>query len=103
MKIFGREPAFWIGLIVTLVAGVLTTLVGEGVISDALAGRINDGAKAVAELALLLTPFITGMLIRPNVTSMAAPKLPEGTKVYADGTNDEPPPDLMVVRRDRAA
>jgi hypothetical protein len=77
----GREPAFWIGLIVTLIIGVLTTLTGEGVISDALAGRITEFTNAIAELAVLLAPLIAGLWIRQNVTPVAAPVLPVGTAV----------------------
>jgi len=79
--LFGREPAFWIGLIVTLIIGVLTTLTGEGVISDALAGRITDFVNAFAELAVLFAPLIAGLLIRQNVTPTASPVLPAGTSV----------------------
>ena len=77
----GREPAFWIGLIVTIIIGVLTTLTGEGVISDALAGRVTDFVNAIAELAVLLAPLIAGLLIRQQVTPVAAPVLPAGTDV----------------------
>jgi len=66
--IFGREPAVWIGLIVTIILGALTTLVGEGVISDALAGSITDGVNAVAQLAVLFAPLIAGVLIRSQVS-----------------------------------
>ena len=99
MTIFGRQPAFWIGLIVTLVLGALSTLVGEGVISDALAGQITDGVNAIAQLAVLLAPLITGLLIRPAVTPVAAPSLPVGTPVLVEGTGDEPPPDAVVALR----
>ena len=99
MTIFGRQPAFWIGLIVTLVLGALSTLVGEGVISDALAGQITDGVNAIAQLAVLLAPLITGLLIRPTVTPVAAPSLPVGTPVLVEGTGDTPPPDAVVALR----
>jgi len=88
MVIFGRQPAFWVGLIVTLVAGALSTLVGEGVISDALAGDINDGLAAIAQLVILLSPLIAGLLIRPQVTPVVSPALPAGTAVTV--TNPDP-------------
>jgi len=79
--IFGRQPAFWIGLIVSLILGVVTTLSGNGLISDALNNQITDTVNAVAQAAVLLAPLITGLLIRPTVTPVAAPSLPVGTTV----------------------
>lgn len=76
-----REPAFYIGLAVTIVLGVITTLAGEGIINDAVKGQITDGVNALAQLAVLLAPVIAGLLIRPNVTPVAAPAVPEGTVV----------------------
>lgn len=83
MTIFGRQPAFWIGLIVTLILGALQTLSGQGVISDALNSQITDGVNAVAQLLVLLAPLITGLLIRPTVTPVSSPALPAGTNVTA--------------------
>jgi hypothetical protein len=54
MKIFGREPAFWIGLIVTLVVGVVQTLSGNGLISDVTAGKAVDLVNAFSQVALLM-------------------------------------------------
>jgi len=85
--VFGREPAFWIGLIVTIIIGAVTTLLGEGVISDALAGKITDFVNAIAELAVLLAPLIAGLLIRQNVTPTSAPVLAAGTPVTTPGGN----------------
>lgn len=97
MKIGGREPAFWIGLAVTLVLGVVSTLAGEGLISDTLAGEATELTNAIAQLLVLLAPVITGVLIRPNVTPVAAPSLPIGTPVLVAGTGDTPPPDAVVA------
>ena len=66
--IFGREPAVWIGIIVSCILAVLSVLTGQGVISDALAGKITDGINAIAQLLVILAPVITGLLIRPQVT-----------------------------------
>ena len=66
--IFGREPAVWIGLIVSIAVGVVSTLTGQGFISDATSGQLNDGIAAISQLALLLAPLIAGLLIRPRVT-----------------------------------
>lgn len=93
----GREPAAWIGIIVTCILAVLSVLTGEGVISDALAGQITDAANAIAQLLVLFAPLITGLLIRPNVTSATNPKLPMGTPVLVQGTGDTPPPDAAVL------
>lgn len=81
--IFGRQPAFWIGLIVSLVLGVVQTLTGSGLISDALAGQVTDLVNATAQLAVLLAPLIAGLLIRTQVTPVVAPKLPAGTTIEA--------------------
>jgi len=81
MKIFGREPAFWIGLIVTVVLFVISTLSSQGVISQALGGKLTDATTTVSQLLILIAPLITGLLIRPASTSVAAPSLPAGTTV----------------------
>jgi uncharacterized membrane protein len=81
MTIFGRQPAFWIGLIVTIIFGALQTLVGEGVISDALNSQITDGVNAIAQLLVLFAPLIAGLVIRQGVTPVAFPALDKGTKV----------------------
>jgi hypothetical protein len=88
--IFGREPAFWIGLIVTLVLGAVSTLAGQGVISDALKGQITNVVNAIAQIAVLLAPLIAGLLIRQTVTPVAAPALPQGTTVEVITPGDTP-------------
>lgn len=79
--IFGRQPAVWIGIAVTIILGVVSTLTGNGLISDALQGRITDLVNATAQLLTLLAPLIAGLLIKPVVTPVAAPVLPAGTQV----------------------
>lgn len=69
--IFGREPAVWIGIIVSCILAVLSVLTGQGVVSDAIAGRITDGVNAVAQLLVILAPLITGALIRGRVTPVS--------------------------------
>jgi hypothetical protein len=59
MTIFGRQPAAWIGIIVSCILAVLSVLTGQGVISDALAGRITDGVNAVAQLLVIAAPIVT--------------------------------------------
>ena len=81
MTIFGREPAFWIGLAVTLILGVITTLTGNGLISDVAAGKAVDMVNAIAQLLTLLAPLIAGLIIRQGVTPVAAPQLEAGTVV----------------------
>lgn len=78
MTLFGREPAFWIGLIVTIILGALQTIAGVGLISDATEGQIRDGVNAFAQLLTLLAPLIAGLVIRQNVFS------PKTTQAIAD-------------------
>lgn len=78
---FGKEPAALIGLIATIVLGIVSTLAGQGVISDAVSGKITDGVNAIVPLLTLFAPLIAGLLIRPVSTSVAQPSLPAGTTV----------------------
>lgn len=90
MKIFGREPAFWIGLAVTLILGVVTTLNGSGLISDIATGQVTDAVNAIAQLLTLLAPLIVGILIRPVVTPVVDPMLKQGTTVTIITPGDLP-------------
>ncbi len=63
-----KEPALIIGTIVTIILGVVTTLDGNGFISDALAGHVTDAVNAIGQLLILLLPLITAALIRTQVT-----------------------------------
>lgn len=81
MTLFGRQPAFWIGLIVSLVVAVLSVLSGNGVINQATSGKITDATNALAQLLTILAPVIAGLLIKTQVTPVAAPALPAGTSV----------------------
>jgi hypothetical protein len=56
-------------LVVTLALGILQTLQGEGIVSDALAGQITDAINALAQILVLLSPLIAGLLIRQRVYS----------------------------------
>lgn len=101
MKVFGREVALWIGTIVTIIFAVVGVLTNDGIISDALAGRITDIVQSTADLLILLLPLITAAIIRQGVTPVSEPKLPIGTPVLVDrpaGTPDDvPPPDAVVA------
>jgi hypothetical protein len=66
--IFGKEPALVIGTLVTIVVAILTTLSGNGFISDVAAGKAIDLANAIGQLLILFLPLITAALIRPKVT-----------------------------------
>ena len=94
--IFGRQPAFWIGLIVTLVVGALSTLTSQGLISEALAGKITDGVNAVAQIATILAPLIAGLLIHTQVTPVGAPTLPAGTAVTVTTPGSTPDKTTVV-------
>jgi citrate lyase alpha subunit len=69
--IFGREPAVWIGVIVSCILAVVGVLTGQGVISDALGGHITDATNALAQILVLVAPLVTGVLIRGQVTPVA--------------------------------
>lgn len=97
--IFGREPVRWVGIIVAVVAAVVSALLGEGVISDVAAGNINDLAQNLSGVLILLLPIITAEIARRGATSVAQPSLPVGTNVIIRGTSDEPPGDAVVVRK----
>lgn len=88
--IFGRQPAFWIGVAVSLILGAVATLTGNGLISDVLQGKITDLVNAFAQLLVLLAPIITGLAIKPTVTPVAAPQLPTGTVVKVTTAAGEP-------------
>lgn len=90
MTLFGRQPAAWIGIIVSCILAVLSVLTGQGVVSDALAGRITDGVNALAQLLVILAPVITGLLIKPTVTPIADPHLPQGSTVTVVTPGDQP-------------
>jgi len=67
-----KEPALIIGTIVTILLAAVTTLDGNGFISDALAGKLTDLVNGASQLIILLLPFITGVLIRSKVYSPAS-------------------------------
>ena len=90
--ILGREPAFWIGLIVTLVLGVVRTLAGEGLISDAATGQIEGALQAVAQLLELLAPLLAGLLIRQNVYSPVTTQKIADRAAATGNTNIGDPP-----------
>jgi hypothetical protein len=87
VTIFGRQPAFWIGLIITLILGAARTLAGEGLISDGLEGQLTSALQAIGQLAELVAPLIATMIVARGVTPVAAPKLPAGTSVMIEGTD----------------
>ena len=67
-----KEPALIIGTVVTIVLAILTTLSGNGFISDALAGKLTDVVNSGAQLLVLLIPFITAAIVRQKVYSPAS-------------------------------
>jgi hypothetical protein len=81
MTIFGRQPAFWIGLIVTLVLSAISTLTSNGLINEVVAGKATDLVNSTAQLLMLLAPLIAGLLIKSQVTPTAFPALDQGTQV----------------------
>ena len=97
--IFGREPVRWVGIIVAVVAAIVGALLGEGVISDVVAGRITDLTDKLSGLLILVLPIITAEIARRGATSVAQPSLPLGTDVLIKGTSDMPPGNATVVRK----
>ncbi len=47
---------------------MVTTLNGNGFISDAAAGKLTDLANGAGQLVLLLLPLITSLIIRTQVS-----------------------------------
>jgi hypothetical protein len=81
MTWYGRQPAFWLGLIATLVVGIVQTLAGQGVISEAASGKVVDVTQAAVNLLTLIAPLLAGLAIHTQVTPTAAPVLSVGTPV----------------------
>jgi hypothetical protein len=71
MTIWGKEPAIIIGTIVTIIVAVITTLSGNGFISEAVAGKAVDAVNAIQQLILALLPLITAVLVRQQVYAPA--------------------------------
>lgn len=63
-----KEPALIIGTIVTIALAIVSTLSGNGFISDALAGHLTDAVTAIGQLILLFIPVITAAVIRTQVS-----------------------------------
>lgn len=103
MQIFGREPVVWVGIIVSVILAVVQTLLGKGVISDAVSGHITDVTNSLSDTIIVLLPFITTLIARQGSTSAAQPKLEVGTPVLVDKPagipDDTPPPDAVVALR----
>jgi hypothetical protein len=77
----GREPAFWIGLTISILVAIVNTLAGNGLISSVAAGNTTNTLALIGQLATILAPVIAGLLIRSQVTPTAAPVLTKGTTV----------------------
>lgn len=84
------EPVRLIGIAASVVLAVVTTLLGEGVISDALAGQITDGVEAAKELLVILAPIFATELARRQSTPFKAPRVLEGTTVEVITPDGEP-------------
>ena len=90
MTIFGRAPVAWVGVIAAFVIAAIQTADGEGLISDALAGRAIDLTHSIVPLALVLVPLISAAFLHPAVTPVAAPALPSGTQVTVITPGNQP-------------
>ena len=76
-----REPVLIISTIVTILVGAIATLLGNGFLSDAVAGRATDIVNIIGQLLILAAPLIAGIIARNQVTPVAAPAIPAGTTV----------------------
>lgn len=82
MKLFGREPVAWVGIIASIAIAIITTLAGESVISDVAAGRAIDAVDSLQSVALIFLPLILNVVLaRPATTPVVDPALPVGTTV----------------------
>jgi len=69
---FNKEPALIIGTVVTIILAAIQTLLGNGFISDAVAGTSTDLVNSIANLLVLLVPLITAAIVRTQVYSPAS-------------------------------
>lgn len=91
--IFGREPARWIGLVSALVLAAIRILAGDDIISPDRADVLTNLVQKVGDLALLLAPWVTAELIRPNVYSPATVEKIQATAARTgEATGPLPPP-----------
>lgn len=76
-----REPAITIGVIGSVIVGIIGVLLGNGIISELAAGKAVDLVQSLVGFLVLLAPIITAIITRQNVTPAAAPRLLSGTTV----------------------
>lgn len=85
-RLWAHEPVRVVGVALALILAIVSTLQGEGVISDFLAGQITDVAKSLAGFLVLILPILGAEVARANVTPTSAPSLPGGTIVDVPDT-----------------
>lgn len=73
--IFGRQPVIWLGLIGTLILGVVAALSATPVIVD------GQPLQTAANVIKIAGPLILAFIQQYFVTPVAAPQLPVGTEV----------------------
>jgi hypothetical protein len=73
MNIFGRQPAFWIGLIASLAIALILGLSGPGIVI------VGQPALTAAHVIAIVAPILSNCLTRSFVTPISAPVLPIGT------------------------
>ena len=72
MKIFGREPAIWIGIIAAAILAAFTQAAGQGVVGPDVvdtAGRALDptGGWAIPLLVAFVTRFFVSPAAKPGL------------------------------------
>jgi hypothetical protein len=90
VTIFGRQPVAWVGIIAAFVIAIIQTANGQGLISDAIAGRAIDLTNSLVPVLLTLVPLAMSVFLHPAVTPVAAPALPSGTTVTVITPGDAP-------------
>jgi formate-dependent nitrite reductase membrane component NrfD len=64
----GKEPAFFIGLLGSVILAVAATLFGNGILTA-------DQNQTITNIVAVLVPLITGLVIRFFVTPATTPGL----------------------------
>lgn len=90
--LFNKEPVLIITTIVTIVAGAIATLTGNGLISDVTAGKATDAVNGIGQLLVLLAPVIAGIVARGQVYSSNSVATIQAAAAATGDTPPLPPP-----------
>lgn len=73
--IFGRQPVVWIGLLMTLLMGIVAALSAQPVVVD------GQPLQTAANVIKIVGPLIAAFIAQNFVTPTSSPVLPVGTAV----------------------